>query len=805
MELVEGPTLADRIAQGVIRIEEALPIARQIAEALEAAHERGIIHRDLKPANIKVRPDGTVKVLDFGLAKAMESTSAMSLSVSQSPTITTPAMTQAGIILGTAAYMSPEQARGSLVDKRADLWAFGAVLYEMLMGTRLFEGATISDAIAQVLTKDPDWTALPAETPVPIRKLLRRCLEKDRKKRLPDAADARLEIDDALAKPSADPESPTDARRPAPRARIAWTIAALTTVALVVALVPAVVHLREPPPVVAPEMRLEISTPPSGDPASLAISPNGRLLVFAGDSGRGTRLWLRALGESTTRVLDGTDDARLPFWAPDSRNVGFFSQGKLKRVEVAGGSPRTLATSVNPSGGTWNSEDVILFDAVATGPILRILASGGEATPATRLEGQVVGHRAPRFLPDGRHFLFSVDGTPNNRGIYLGVLGTLESLRLVDAAGPSDAAANHLLFARGGTLFAQPFDLQRFVLGGSPAPVVQYPSGVTFSTTDMGASGVAFSTSATSAIVHRGSSAPPRRQLVWFDRSGKETGRFGGVWTGYNNNPSLSPDGRRVTVTRTVDGNLDVWMLDDRGGVVRLTSHAAPDFFPTWSPDGGRIVFESYADGRSGDLYQKAVDGSGGQELLLSTPYPKFPTDWSRDRRFILYQEMNPQTGFDVWALPLNGDRKPFPVVRTTFEELGGQFSPDGKWVVYSSAESGRSEVYVQAFPGPGGKVVISTAGGTQPRWSADGRELFYIAGDRQLTSVPVRATPDGLALKAGAKTPLFMPRLGFLTTLSGLQYSVSSDGQRFLVSTAIEESPTLPIGVILNWKPKDQ
>jgi eukaryotic-like serine/threonine-protein kinase len=799
MELVEGEDLAQRLARGPIPIDEALPIARQIAEGLEAAHEAGIIHRDLKPANIKVRPDGTVKVLDFGLAKAMEPAAASSSGQAiamQAATITTPAhlrqgyggqaMTQAGMILGTAAYMSPEQAAGKPVDKRSDLWAFGCVLLEMLTGQRVFDGETVSHVIAAVLTKDPDWTTLPANTPAPVTRLLRRCLQKDRRRRLADAADALLEIDEAMTTPAADIATERVAT-PRSSARVAWATAAVTTLAAVAL---AVVHVRDAPPGLAAEMRLELTTPPSTSPESVAISPDGRVMVYAADADGGSRLWVRGLDGAAASVLAGTDGARLPFWSPDGRSIGFFAQGRLKRVDITGGEAETLGVSSNPSTGTWNQDDLILFDPIMTGPIQSVSARGGAPAPVTQLAGLARGHRSPRFLPDGRHFLFLVLGPPQVRGIYLGALGSTETWRLIDADGPVEVVAGHLLFVRGQTVFGQPFDLQQRALTGTPTPVVE------------GTGLMSFSASATGTIVHR-AQIEERRQLLWFNRAGAQLGRFGDdavhIWDGH----SLSPDGRRVAFASEENRNHDVWLLDATGGKIRVTSSPSIDNRPVWSPDGLRLAFESYADGPRGDLYQAILDGPDRHELLVSTPYPKFPADWSWDGRFLIYDEYHPQTGLDLWALPLTGERKPFPLAATDADEFGGQLSPDGAWLAYSSDESGRHEVYVQAFPGPGRKLALSSGGATQPRWSGDGRELFYLTADGRLTAVQVRAAPDGRSIEPGARTPLFAARTGRFGLFSGHQYSVSRDGLRFLIGRETDESTTLPIGVIVNWRPQ--
>jgi eukaryotic-like serine/threonine-protein kinase len=807
MELVEGEDLSERIARGPMPLADALPIARQIAEALEAAHEAGVIHRDLKPANIKVRPDGTVKVLDFGLAKAMEPGAApagrrpgegASGTAMLSAAITSPAhlpqgyggqaMTQAGVILGTAAYMSPEQAAGKPSDKRSDLWALGVVLLEMLTARRVFDGETISHVLAAVLTKEPDWTTLPANTPPPVTRLLRRCLQKDRRRRLADAADAVLEIDEAMTACVTD-VAPGQVAGPGASARVAWAAAAIATLAAVAL---AVVHLREAPPAPAAEMRLELTTPPSTSPESVAISPDARFVVYAADARGGTRLWVRGLDQPAARVLEGTDGARLPFWSPDGRSIGFFAQGRLKRVDVTGGEVETLGVSSNPTTGTWNQDDLILFDPIMTGPIQSVSARGGAPAPVTQLAGLARGHRSPRFLPDGRHFLFLVLGAPQVRGIYLSALGSTDAWRLIDADGPVDVVAGHLLFVRGQTVFAQPFDLRQRALTGTPTPVVE------------GTGHMSFSASAMGTIVHRAQMRETRR-LVWFDRAGAEVGRFGGDDVHVLDGHSLSPDGRRVAFSAEENRNHDVWLLEANGGKVRVTSSPTIDNRPVWSPDGLRLAIESYADGPTGDLYQAVIDGPEAQELLVSTPYPKFPADWSRDGRVLVYDEYDPQTGLDLWALPLTGERKPFPLAATSADEFGGQLSPDGAWLAYSSDESGRHEVYVQAFPGPGRKLALSTGGGTQPRWRSDGRELFYLAADGRLTAVEVHPAPEGRSIEPGARTPLFAARTGRFGLFSGHQYSVSRDGLRFLVGTVTEESTTPPIGVIVNWRPLDR
>ena len=793
MELVEGPTLADRIAQGAIPLDEALPIAMQIADALEAAHEQGIIHRDLKPANIKVRDDGTVKVLDFGLAKAIEpGVGARSSPVDEgnSPTITTPAMTRAGMILGTAAYMSPEQSKGRPVDQRSDLWAFGAVLFETLTGRRAFAGDDITDTMVAVLSKEPDWAELPKTTPAMIQKLLRRCLAKDRRQRLDSAADARLEIQDAIAA-SADTPHPTADRAPRIRERLAWASA---VVGLALALAASWTTARHAPSL-GPEMRLDIATPPTAAPLSLALSPDGHMIAYVATSDGQSRLWLRMLESGASRAIAGTDGAASPFWAPDSRSLGFFSDGKLRRVEVSGGSVQTLANAIGGVGGTWSRDNVILFAALGR-PIFRVPATGGEPLELRRLTQQGSDF-APHFLPDGRQFLYYVRGAPEIRGVYVGGLDdTVETRRLLDSdAGAVYAPSGHLLFVRAGTLFAQDFDLARLEVAGRPIPVAEH----LLSEADLG-----FSASGTGSVAYRQSSGDPQEQFVWFDRSGKGIRRMGEpVSTGLAA-PSLSPDGERVGMYRSVDGNVDVWVLDTKRGVLsRVTSDAADDVSPVWSPDGGSIVFSSNRKGVQ-NLYRKSMTVGGSEELLLSTAERKTATDWSPDGHFVLFTSVGSKSGADIWAVSLDERATAFPVAQTTFDEHGGQFAPDGHWIAYQSNESGRAEIYIQPFPGPGSKRLISTNGGTQVRWRRDGKELFYVARDGHLMAASIRLASTSQAPEVGTPVSLFAPPLGGAVAQGDPrhQYMLSADGQRILVAT-VAEAAVAPITIILNWQPR--
>jgi serine/threonine protein kinase/Tol biopolymer transport system component len=807
LELVDGPTLADRVARGPMPIEEALLVARQIADALEAAHEHRIIHRDLKPANIKVRDDGSVKVLDFGLAKMLEAGGAggpgqaggagrdvahgFSPALTNSPTFVTPGGTMAGVILGTAAYMSPEQAKGQPADRRSDMWAFGSVLFELLTGQRAFPGDDLSETLASVIKSEPAWHALPAETSEPVRRLLRRCLAKDPRTRVSDASVARLEIDEALGSKEADRDlMPTGVDR---RERRLWASALGLLVVISAAVL--IWSLRSTR-IATPEMRLQIDTPSTAAPLQFALSPDGRHIVFAASGDGPQRLWLRALDRVDAQPLVGTDGASYPFWSPDSRSVGFFASNKLFRIDIAGGPPQALTSVPLGRGGAWSADGTILFTRTDASPLLRVAASGGESVAVTRLDPlRQTGHRIPRFLPDGRHFLFYATGNPDASGIYLGSLDGGEPKRLTaaDSAGvylPPDL----LLFIRQGTLVARRLDASRSELVGDPVTVA---ASVGYDASFVGG----FSATSDGLIAYRAGSGG-RRTLTWFDRAGKSLGAAGEPDPGDLLYPELSPDGRRVAVNRTVQNNLDVWLLDlVRGGFTRLTFDPSTDYYPVWSPDAARVAFISNRKGTF-NVYVKPSSGIGAEDLLLETPNIKVLQDWSKDGQFLLYYEVNPTTGRDLWALPMTGtDRMPRVVANSPFDERHGQFSPDGRFVAYATDESGRLEVVVQSFPEPKGRWIVSTNGGVQPRWRADGGELYFLASDGTLMAASVQEM--GSALEIGTPVALFPTRTVDLGTANFRpQYAVSRDG-RFLVLQPDREDTASPITLLINWKPK--
>ena len=789
LELVEGPTLADRIAGGRLSLEEALPIARQIVDALDAAHEQGIIHRDLKPANIKVRPDGTVKVLDFGLAKALDPVLG-SGEVSQSPTITTPAMTRAGMVLGTAAYMSPEQARGRQADKRSDVWAFGCVLYEMLTGTRVFDADGMSDTIAAVLRAEPDWTRLPPHLPESITRLLKRCLEKDHKRRLRDIGDARLEIDahaESAARGGATPPALTLSRR----SRLMW-LSAVAVLLLVTVALAAWATRAMPAPA---EVRFNIDTPGVSDLldlASLAVSPDGLNVAFVAAVDGQPHVWVRSLDSVVSRPLTGTAGASLPFWSPDSGSVAFYADGSLKRIDLAGGLVRVLGKALFGFGGAWNRDGAILMVQSPASPILRTSAGGTTPVEITRLDGKQMGHAQPHFLPDERHFLYFVQGTPDVRGAYVGQLDEPGTRRLFDADSAAVYISGHLLFVRRATLFAQPFNLSRLEPAGEPFLVADDVSGSQLAGVSASAGGV---------LAFRTGTVSVERQFVWLDRSGKELGTVGDAAT-EKLYPSASPDLGQLAFFSIVNGNVDIWLLDTRRSVLRrFTDYVGVDLFPVWSRDGRRIAFNSDHNGKPG-LYEKSTTGADTEELLLPGESGNVvASDWSPRDDVLLFQR-----DVDLWALPMRGrERKPFAVTQTEFEEREGKFSPDGRWIAYVSNNSGPFEVYIQPFPGPGQQVRVSTGGGAQVQWRADGRELFYIALDGKLMAVPVDMSANGQSISPGIPVPLFTTRVGRIIGPggSGPQYVVSADGQRFLMSTLVQDGSSSPIRVIVNWKPQ--
>jgi eukaryotic-like serine/threonine-protein kinase len=788
MELIEGPTLAEHLASKALPMKRTLEIARQIAEALEAAHAKGIVHRDLKPANIKLSGAGDVKILDFGLATASGSEHDGMSADGEGGSV----LLRDTLIAGTPAYMSPEQARGERIDQRSDIWAFGCVLYEMLTRARPFGGATISETLGAVLECEPDWGQLPTTVPDGIRRLLRRCLERDPKRRLHHMADARLEIEDA-ARASAD-DSPGGARRPWHRAWLMAGVAAVSAIAF------GVLFLRSSPEV--PEERIvDITTPWTSDPLSFALSPDGRSLAFVGDYQGQPTLWVRSLDAAEAQPLPGTQGARRPFWSPDSRSIGFFAYTELKRIDANGGAPQSVTSIMAGASAAWSATGDILYSGIMSRSIspspaglLRVNDMGGASDIATRPTTPSTAHRYPQFLPGGRQFLFFAAGPDEVRGVYLGALDSSESTRLVS----SDSQAVYLppgwlLFVRQGALLAQRFDINRRAVSGEPLMVAD---SVAF---DPISGGAAISTSNTSMFAYR-SGHGPVSQLAWFDRSGRTIGTLGPPQETGVSNLALSPDGTRVAAERTIQNETALWLLDSshqvlftRAGDERMAR------YPVWSPHGDRLAFASARTG-SVTVSVRPSAGSGDEEHLFKSSNDAFLTDWSRDDRFLLYFAPDPKTGTDLWVLPRD-TRVPKIFLATPANEMWGQFSPDGRWIAYQSNESGRFEIYVRPFPGPGVPIPISTAGGVYARWSRDGSELYYLAPDATMMAVPIRQTP--MTLSADAPVALFKTRRvgGGVNVIGyGHQYDVSSDG-RFLINVEPESNPR-PITLVMNWKP---
>ncbi len=746
LEYVEGNTLAERVAGGPLSLDETLDVCRQVAAALEAAHEGGVVHRDLKPANIKVTPAGEVKVLDFGLAKgAGGGGSEPASDLSHSPTMALSA-TGVGVILGTAAYMSPEQARGKTVDKRADIWSFGCLLYECLTGRQAFAGETVSDMIARILQGEPDWNALPAATPERVRGLLRRCLEKDAKRRLRDIGDARMEIEDVQSvRASSSSIGTAAAAAPGSRRWFEWS--RLVGVALLAAAVAWFAPRAFNRPEKALPSRFEIIQPEdvfmSVDGASPALSPDGRSLAFVAiDSTGEGRIWLRHLESTVARPIPGTNGTSpLIFWSPDSRQIAFTTDEKLKRVAVAGGDAEVVCPIKTIRGGSWSADGVILIAPNSNDRIYRVPAGGGEPQPVTTLDSTLgeTAHRFPQFLPDGRHFLFTA--LPARAGKFDTYVGSLDSperrLLLSADTGVTWAPPGHLLFARDGKLMAQGFDARALKLRGEPTSLGDAVSQTEFS------GGPIVSASQTGSVAF-GTLRVTNQRLAWFDFAGQETasiplapGPYSGV--------SLSPDDRRAALRRfeSVDAQ-DLWIADlERGVATRLTDDQGISERAYWSPDGTRIAY-LWSNQSPPILKIKSLVGDSVSTFLDTDPLFKQLHGWTPDGRSILYSRLDPVSQWDLWVLPLDGDRKPRPYLQTRFVELGGQVSPDGRWLAYQSDESGQTEGYVQSFPVPGGKYQVTTGGGSNAGWSPDGKQLIYRLSSDPLHGFEADVQADG-------------------------------------------------------------
>jgi len=800
MELIEGPTLSEKMAEGPIPTEDATHIARQIADALEEAHSKGIVHRDLKPGNVKIKSTGpassTVKVLDFGLAKvgpAVVSASGGVINPDHSPTISMVAATEMGVVLGTAGYMSPEQARGKTVDKRADIWAFGVVLFEMLTGKRLFKGEDASETLAAVIKEEPDYNRVPAS----LRPLLQMCLRKDPAKRLPDIASAKLmleQVQETASQPVQVVPEEKGGRK------MIWAAAAV----LVLAVAAGAAWVLKP----KPEQRLfqmEI-TPPEGvkfipSITPFALSPDGKKLAVVGAGKDGKRmLWLRSIDSETSVALAGTENAEIPFWSPDSRWVGFAANGKLQKMDVVAGSqPQVICNIEGRAGGTWNKDGVIVFDQ-GDKPLLQVPAAGGTPTPILQLDAarQEAYHGAPYFLPDGRHILYYGAGKQGVAVKLASLDGKLNRVLIPGSAAVSYAVnpsgGGAILYGVRGQLLARPFDPEKLEFTGPPAVL---------------ADGVGLARwwyASTNGILAFRHNYGTQFQFAWFGRDGKAMGNVGNP--GMLSGPRISPDQTTVAFTRTNEGNSDVWTFDlARASAARFTF--GPDFegWPVWSPDGKELLYASGA-GAAPSLKRKPSGGVGAETVIANpTGNGLQLTDVSRDGHWLVYTESSAL--HSVISIRSLDDANKVIHVEEQGRERDGVISPNGRWLLYSTVPAGRREVFVESLPkemggsaAGAGKWEISTAGGSQPAWRADGKEIFFVAADGMMMAVSVDSGAD--FFRPGAPKPLFQTRLEFDAVMGGggepRQYDVTSDGQRFLFNQHVADATDAPITVVVNW-----